>query len=353
MLILEDIDGNTSCMVEDTTFFVTHYQARNTCAFAVVLNCLGILFSGLICSIIILKGLWHDQLYIFMLCYFGSELIHVMAYMFSISTACFMDVTFAEHICSIIEIILLWSGLLSLLWLSFNAIIRCIYFMYPFKYARLCTLRNCIITIFTVIVAMLSLILVMGGYPHRRPIFTNSCRSNNKSKNGVFRVFQILMLRFSIFIQIYCPYRLWKLIKSQVASQNALCLPANVANLMQIPKQKSFRMLLVISGGFWIFFIPMVIADITTSGYILVRFQDETPHNRMSKESVIYSVWPLVNSFVQIVQHTLRSVMTALCTLVSCPPISSGFIALKNRIINPNFWFVYWAIFVSPLPLMT
>ena len=330
MIILQDINSNKTVGYEsfdDITFFTSREQSYGVCAFATTSNCVGIVLSALICFIIVIKKLLSDPLFTFLFCYFASELIHGLAYMVSIIISCYGNITINKHICTAIEICLLCSGITSVIWLSLNAIVRAVYFVYPFKYFRYVTERNSLICIITTFIWALFCVVLMGGYTYRRPTFTNDCKEGNNISGYSMLIFILLLV--CMCIQIYCPYRIWRLMKSQIASQNALCLPANITEAMSISKRKTFQMLLFISGGFWIFYIPTIIVDVTTGRVIRANLRN-IPSNQL-EHSVLFSVWPLMNNIANIAQHTLRSAVASCCTLISCPPIKKAIHDITRR----------------------
>ena len=335
MIILEDLDvtSNVSfALFEDSLYFATQNQAQGTCALAISLNSIGLLMSWLICFIMIRKNLSSDQLFVFLLCYFAAEMMHAIAYMFSIITSCYISEIILETICTLVEMILHLSGLLSFIWLSLNALIQFVYFAHPFKYMRACTMRNCLITILTISVVMSVLVFSMGGYVLRRPTFTSDCKRNEIKYHYYYIIILLGIFVASIMIQSYCPYRLWRLIKSQIKTQNELCMPFNVTHMMQINKQKTVRMLLVISGGFWIFHIPMVLIDMVTVAYIRMNIKDDAQY--LHQYSVLYSAWPYINSVSKIVLHTSRPIVASVCTIITVKPMKCALNEWISKFMN-------------------
>ena len=331
MIILEDINPNKNLSYNyfvDATYFTTHIQAFSVCLFAIITDFLGILLSGFICSIIIIKHLWADPQFVFILCYFISEIVHSLAYMFSIITSCYLTVTFNEWICKLIEILLLLSGMTAGIWLCLNGLVRMIYFVYPFKYVAMCTLRNCMIIIAISILAILSFTMLMGGFTYRRPTFTNDCRKADKIE--LYRRIMFVYLFITMFIQLYCPYRIWRLMKEQWSAQNALFMPPTITRLMSFQKRKTFRMLLLISSGLWLFFFPVLFLEIFTKWYIEFKFPGEVSSDEI-KSTILYSTWPLIETICKITQRTLRPVVASCCVLVSCPQIKRSYLDWKRR----------------------
>ena len=184
MIILEELDHNvniSSNLFTDTTYFTSYTEAYGVCMFAIASDILGIMLSVLLCTIIIIRKLWSDPLFIFILCYFVSEIIHSFAYMFSIITDCFLTIAINELVCRSVEIMILFSGMTAGIWLCLNGIVRMIYFVYPFKYVTICKMRHCVIAILASVITILLYTLIMGGFPYRLPAFTNDCRKAEKS----------------------------------------------------------------------------------------------------------------------------------------------------------------------------
>ena len=333
MLILEDFRSNKTIGYEsfdDITFFATRKQSYGVCSFAITSNCLGVVLSGLICFIIAIKKLFSDPLFMFLFFYFVSEFVHGLTYMVSIITSCFLDIVMNKKLCTAIEICMLSTGFISVIWLSLNAIARAVYFVYPFKYVRYINTKNSLIIIFITYISILLLCVLMGGYAYRRPTFTNDCKTGQNQAG--YSILMFIFLLVCMFIQIYCPYRIWRLIRSQLATQNALYLPTNITEAMAVSKRKTFKMLLLICGGFWIFHIPTIIVDIVTRRIIRGNFEN-IPSNQL-EHSVLYSAWPLMNTIAIIAQHTLRSTVASCCTLISCPPIKQAIFDLKQNVVT-------------------
>ena len=301
--------------------------------FAIASDIFGIMLSVLLCTIILFKKLWSDPLFVFILCYFVSEIIHSFAYMFSIVTDCFLTIAINELICRSVEIMILFSGMTAGIWLCLNGIVRMIYFVYPFKYVTICKIRNCVIAILISVITILLYTLIMGGFPYRLPAFTNDCRKAEKME--FYRIIMIIYFIVSILIQLYCPYRIWRLMKTQRANQNASFIPQNITHVMSFQRQKTFRMLIFISSGLWIFYFPVIFLELFTQWYIKYRLKEEVTSNNM-ETSVLYTMWPFVETICKITQHTVRPVVSSLCILVSCPPIKHALRDWKRTLLRRN-----------------